>query len=1093
MSPTNPGRNWFVATGVGYTGDGSLEKPFHDLWQAIRSASPGDVIHVASGSYYGRYDRSSWVVDCPNLTIRGGYSPDFSTRNPWRTPTVLAFFPDYRGVRDNNMISFIGDHVDLTLDGLLFDAGGANKYGNGPLSAISWWPQMSGAMVAFNAEHVTICNCIFVNGANGGVQLSGSGSRFENNLLLNLIGLAMLDLRSSTQMIGEPIIVKNNSFCFTHDVSDPPGNGADAANGVRINCPAVVQDNLFVSCGNAGIAVFIDPARVSFDRNVFFLSPHDAIFSRALDSSGEITERNLDEIEDLDFKSASDNTIHDPGASGLKPEWIDAYSRQLLAAYAKPPHDAANALRASVGLPVLQQGDLDHPESKGALAPRIAPEDAMKVEFDIKQGAHPVDGGTGKPQSTPVATFTYRPIEWVSFETPDSSLANSRVELLVGLGNEQNNPMLADTPAETHLGVRVYKPGSDDFTLWVFIPRWTLPARQFQEATRYERGLNVETVYLLRGVYRTDVTSSRQKVTLVVESIAPAPIATGNFPARPQGRDWFVRSGSSGGDGSREKPFRDPFQAIEKAEGGDSIHVSTGDYFGKVHAGKWRIPISNLALLGGYTADFSARDPWTNPCRFLLHEDEKAKQPPPEGTILGSEDNSEGLILDGFIFDGATWNTYKDGSIDINTSPFAPLVDFSGGRAPITVRNCVFLNASCGAVKLSCPYGEFSNNLILNTSGPALALHADGPGPFTIANNTILFCSDPTPRAGTGESTSDGTILLLSGRAGMNIDSNILAFADNFGVRCTIPQPGLTFNNNVLAGNLYYQLTDANYLWAENSNWERCAVGDSAFASIKGNLLDLPTLPVDPVFTDIALTRLFKLPSHVSADEWKQIAKSIGATVSLDPPPAAATVPEAPKPAEALAAKPSLNDLMARLGHLDAQKKQAEAPAKAGNAPKYCPQFNWDKAMDLVLQSAEPAAGAHRKQIVVAFSAAQETKPAVDYVRILAEHLDAVRADLNEKPVEMDVTDLRDSSSSPALFPPGTSKQDYIAFTTAAVIDSDSPRTRLAIIVKDDTTAAKFISKVVATDKIRVRGTAFTAPESYQLSILVDSAGPAEG
>ena len=157
----------------------------------------------------------------------------------------------------------------------------------------------------------------------------------------------------------------------------------------------------------------------------------------------------------------------------------------------------------------------------------------MKVELAIKQGAHPVDGGTGKPQSTPVATFTYRPIEWVSFETPDSSLANSRVELLVGLGNEQNNPMLADTPAETHLGVRVYKPGSDDFTLWVFIPRWTLPARQFQEATRYERGLNVETVSLLRRVYRPDVTSSRQQGPPVGESLAPPPIAPAHFPARP--------------------------------------------------------------------------------------------------------------------------------------------------------------------------------------------------------------------------------------------------------------------------------------------------------------------------------------------------------------------------------------------------------------------------------------------------------------------------------------------------------------------------------------------------------------------------------
>jgi hypothetical protein len=1094
VSATTSRTNWFVATGVGYAGDGSLEKPFHDLWKAIRSASPGDAIHVAAGTYFGRYDRSSWIIDCPNLTIRGGYSDDFASRNPWKTPSVLAFFPNYKGVRENNMISWTGDHSGLTLDGLLFDAAGANTYGDGPLSAITWWPQMSGEIASFNGEHVTVCNCAFINGANGGVQLSGSGSRFENNLLLNLIGLSMLDLRSSSQMIAEPIVVRNNSFCFIHDVSDPPGSGADAANGVRINCPAEVQDNLFVSCGNAGISVFIDPTRVSIDRNLFFLSPHDAIRSNAQDSAGQITEKNLDELEDLGFKSAGDNAVRDPGVAGLKSEWVDAYSRQLLATYAKPPRDAANALRAAAGLPTLQQGELDKPESKGALAPRFAPEDALKVAFAAKQGAHAADQPAEKPESSPKAVLSYRRIEWSAFDTPDTPLANSRVELVAGLGTEQNNQMLPDAMPETHMGVRIYKPGSDDVEPFVFIPRWTLPARQYQEATRYERGLDVETIYLVRGVYRSDVSSSRQKVTLVVESIVPAPISARIFPARPQGRDWFVRAGSSGGDGSREKPFRDPFQAIEKAEGGDSIHVATGDYFGKVHAGKWRITIRNLALVGGYNADFTARDPWSNPCRFLLHEDEKAKPGMPEGKILGSEDNSEGLVLDGFIFDGATWNTYKDGSIDLGSSPLAPLIDLSGGRLPITVRNCLFLNASCGAVKISCPYGEFANNVILNTSGLALAIRADGPGPWTITKNTILFCSDPTPRAGTGESTTDGTILMLNGRAAMNVDSNILAFADNFGVRCTVPQPGVSICNNVLAANLYNQLADANYLWADNSNWARRAMGDSSFASIQGNSLELPQLPVDPACADAALSRLFKLPSHISADEWKKIAQRIGASVSPEPPPSAAA-PAAAKPAETPAAKPSLNDLMARLGHLDAQKIQAEqATTKPqGEAPKYCPQFDWKKAMDLALQSATPAAGAHRKQIAVAFSAGQDAKAAVDYVRIPVEHLDAVRADLNGKPIEMDVSDLRESSTSMGLFPAGTSKNDYTAYTVAVIAGGDSPRTRVAVVVKDDTTAAKYLNRMVPTDKIRVRGTAYTAPESYQLSVLVDSAVPVGG
>src|SRR5882762_6135560 len=136
--------DWFVAADGGMFGDGSRERPFHDPWQAIRSAGPGDVIHIAAGTYFGRYDRSSWIIDCPNLTLRGGYSPDFTTRMPWKTPSIFAFFPDYEATRENNMIGWQGDHSGLTLDGLLFDASEANTYGDKPADGIRSYPTMTG-------------------------------------------------------------------------------------------------------------------------------------------------------------------------------------------------------------------------------------------------------------------------------------------------------------------------------------------------------------------------------------------------------------------------------------------------------------------------------------------------------------------------------------------------------------------------------------------------------------------------------------------------------------------------------------------------------------------------------------------------------------------------------------------------------------------------------------------------------------------------------------------------------------------------------------------------------------------------------------
>src|SRR5882672_3195574 len=137
------------------------------------------------------------------------------------------------------------------------------------------------------------------------------------------------------------------------------------------------------------------------------------------------------------------------------------------------------------------------------------------------------------------------------------------------------------------MGVRVYDPGTDDNSLYVLIPRHSFASRQYREGRNYQRGTEVEKTCDLRGVYRSDITGSRQKATLIVEAVVPAPMFTPPLPARPAGRDWFVRAGSSGGDGSREKPFRDLFQPLEKCEGGDTIHVAAGEYFGKLRAGQW--------------------------------------------------------------------------------------------------------------------------------------------------------------------------------------------------------------------------------------------------------------------------------------------------------------------------------------------------------------------------------------------------------------------------------------------------------------------------------------------------------------------------
>jgi hypothetical protein len=1079
--------DWFVAAGM-KCGDGSRDKPFHDPWLAIRWAGPGDVIHIAAGAYFGRYDRSSWIVDCPQLTIRGGYSRDFSKRSPWQTPSVLAAFHGYESTRENNLFAGRGDHSGLVLDGLFFDASGRNTYGDKPPEGILSYPVMDGPIASFNAKEVRIRNCVFANSAAGGVELSGDGSRFENNLLINIIGLGMLDLRSASGGGSQLIAVVNNTFCFAHDDGPPLGMGADRAIGVRVNCPSVVQDNVFVSCGNAAIAIYRDLDRVSIDRNLFYLSPRDILNSRAQGGAADIAEKDIDELEDVGLKSAAGNVVQDPGITGFKPEWLDAYSRHLLANYAKPPREAANALRTATGLPALTSADLARPEAQGELAPRMAPLDALALRFTAKQGAHAVELAAEIAEQSQKAALTYLSVDWTVVDKPDPSLAYQRVELRAGLGDEQNTTLLSDANPETHMGILIYRPSPGEGSIYVLAKRNTLPNRQFTEAIRYSNGRDVENAYLLRGVYRTDIAPpSRQEVTLVVESIVPAPLVTTAPAARPEGRDWFVKAGASGGDGTREKPFRDPFQALEKAEGGDAIHIAGGDYFGKLRSGKWTIPIRNLTLLGGYDSEFAGRDPWKNPTRFLLTEEERAKGAA-GGPILASEENSDGLILDGFIFDGGAYNAYAPGgSLDPGRSPTDPLVELRGGLAPITVRNCLFINASAAAINISCPFGVFENNIALNASGWSFRLAANGPGPWIIRNNTMLFACDPTDRAGSGKSSADGTLLHLTGRAVTMVESNIFAFADNYGVRSVIPQQNVSFHNNVFAANLFNHLTDAEYLWADGSNWERRAVADSSFAAFTGNTLELPGLPVDPGFADAALARLFNLPSRVSTDQWKAFASQIGSSatpaVSAGAPAAQASqAPPDPKPAPAHGS--SLSDLLASLGGAKAVKQEAPKPAEAPE-PVYCPVFDWRKALALASETSAAEPGAHKLKLAASFAAVRAPAE-IQYTRVTPQEIDAGPALLDNRPVELEITAAHSCSTDRSYFPTGTANDDYDAYSVAAA--GGATRTRIAIVVRRDTAASKLLNRATPADALRVRGAARIPPDSGALSIVVDTA-----
>ena len=242
-------------------------------------------------------------------------------------------------------------------------------------------------------------------------------------------------------------------------------------------------------------------------------------------------------------------------------------------------------------------------------------------------------------------------------------------------------------------------------------------------------------------------------------------------------------------------------------------------------------------------------------------------------------------------------------------------------------------------------------------------------------------------------------------------------------------------------------------------------------------------LPVDPAFADVALARLFALPSCISKDEWKIIAAAIDSSAA----PSAAEESAAAKPeTEATPAGASpIDDILARINRTQSTLQEATAKPEPAAGPLYCPVFDYRKALALARDASEPHQGARKQKLSVSFTAAQSPKPTVEYTRINAAEVDANRASLDDKPVEIEVTHISESSANPSLFPAGTDKNNFKAYSVTAA--ESETRTRLAIVAKDDTDAGKRIRRSISTDKLRIRGRAYNTSGSSGLSILVDS------
>ena len=231
------------------------------------------------------------------------------------------------------------------------------------------------------------------------------------------------------------------------------------------------------------------------------------------------------------------------------------------------------------------------------------------------------------------------------------------------------------------------------------------------------------------------------------------------------GADFYVarKGGNNKNPGTKAKPFRNLWKAIEKAAPGDTIHVTEGIYHGKMSCG-WIEVNKAVTIKGGYSRDFAGRAPMKFQTLLRPTNDQNATKPI-FGTMTIQNKNAKvkgDVVIDGIIFDHTLANSYharegkpagfQQGMYLIPPSKGLtkyPSIDrymlHANTDGNLTIQNCLFLNASNYAVNINHFSGKVKllNNVFLGSRMVAAEVRSSNGKLFAVdyefAYNTVLF------------------------------------------------------------------------------------------------------------------------------------------------------------------------------------------------------------------------------------------------------------------------------------------------------------------------------------------------------------------
>lgn len=904
FAPVASARDWFVRQGA--DGDGSQAKPFGDPWEALAKCESGDLIHVAGGTYTGRLNSGMWEIPVDDVQLLGGYDADFKSRDPWKNLTRLHWDKSSKNRPKQDRLQ--STKKGTVVDGFVIDQRDQCPYETDEQLGRKEYPSCDGAMRF--ALPATVRNNVVVNPGFDGI-VAAAGSTIENNLVVNAVNWGVV-INSTTDKhaVSE---VKNNTIAFTMSFKEP-GKGAYNGSGLALKGHAKVVDNIIAFSDSNAIYMTANPEKSTLENNVFFMNLYSNLkfFSDGKDMP--VDDKEMDLLEEVGFKKVSNNLVKNPELP-VDPTWLDHVSKRTAAQPGKLEMDDFNKARQLMGLPMIAKGG----SPPSGVAPAMDLEKALLLMSPKKAGKA---GARVKPltvsfqeavASGPAKSYQRMEVgEWV--DNPQS-VDGQALEVVVALSSVANvSGIPSPYKPSDHEGVFLHEPTGKYRRFIGFFKKGTTANRVADGAAGYWQGSGTPPkVYLVRGT--AYATKGFPKAAFHVESIEPYEESSNANASRAQGRDWFVRADAKGGDGSREKPFRDPWQALTKAEAGDFVHVAAGEYHGKLKTGRWKIDVPDLTLLGGYDADFRTRNPWKNPTRLLAPKEYKGRR---DGYVIEGEDDHSGAVVDGFIFDRFTDNKYKgNGDLDYDNSEKIEHLWLS--KPGCVVRNNVFVNGAEGAIRIGSG-NTVENNIFMNHHTRTVVVQrGHGNGPIVIRNNTLAFSWDIRFGQGNGR---NGHLLSIENGVNAIVDGNIFEFADNDAIRLMANPADVELTNNTFSHNLW-----SNLMYTHGT----VTVDDKTFGQLKdlrfkklaGNQVISAGLPVDQKWFDAYLNRTAYVPGKVTMDDWNQLRELIGQPVL----------------------------------------------ATGGKGPSgFMPHYPWEKAIQLFPKNSKVKAGARAKDLPVKFT-----------------------------------------------------------------------------------------------------------------------------